>query len=135
MFANDAIEDGERGDAPDDTDGDTSESADNTPPEGPIDTSTPTLNVDKDQLRNRLAGSGSVLDARVDAICAMYEYLHTNGSAEKSDLVAEVDIEATAYASDTSLWANMVKGKDTLAGCPGVEAPGDGMSQWRYTAE
>lgn len=83
-------------------------------------------------LRDRLAGSGDKLDARVDAIAMMYARLRRAGDAEKSDLLDVVDVDATGYASARSVWANAVKGKDTLAALPGVEAPAKGMSTWRY---
>ena len=101
--------------------------------EDSIDTPTPTPDVDRDRLGEALPGSGEVLEARVDAIAEMYALLREEGAAEKSDLLEAIDVEATGYASPASVWANMVKGKDTLAGCPGVEPPSSGMSTWRYT--
>ena len=101
------------------------------PAEGGIDTPTPTPDVDRDRIADALAGSGDVLEARVDEIVAMYDRLRELGEAEKSDLLEAVDVEATGYASPSSVWSNMVKGKDTLAGCPGVEPPRSGMSTWR----
>ena len=76
-----------------------------------------------------------VLEARVDEIVAMYDRLRELGEAEKSDLLEAVDVEATGYASTSSVWSNMIKGKVTLGGCPGVEPPRSGMSTWRYSGE
>jgi len=101
--------------------------------EAGIDTSTPTPGVDRERLGDALPGSGDVLEARVDAIADMCALLREEGAAEKSDLLEAIDVEATGYASPASVWANMVKGKDTLAGCPGVEPPSSGMSTWRFT--
>ncbi|MUW14844.1 hypothetical protein GJ633_09345 [Halorubrum sp. CBA1125] len=52
---------------------------------------------------------------------------------KKDDLLDAVDIDETGYASRDSLWANMIKGRDTLRALPGVESPAKGGSQWRYT--
>lgn len=65
----------------------------------------------------------------------MYEYLREHGKAEKDDLLAVVDVDATGYADAGSVWANMVKGRDTLRALPGVETPPAGRSEWRYTDE
>lgn len=64
----------------------------------------------------------------------MYDRLRAAGSAEKDELLAAVDVDATGYASPASVWANMVKGRDTLRALPGVEspAPGGGPAEWRY---
>jgi len=101
--------------------------------EGHIETQKPTPDVDKDALRDALAGSGDVLEARVDAILAMYEYLREHGSAEKSELLDAIDVESTRYDGRESAWANMVKGRDSLRVLPGVEPPSSGMSTWRYS--
>ena len=121
-----------------DTDGrvgevDTANSGDERRAERHIDTPTPTLDVDREALADALAGSGDVLERRVDAIVDMYQYLREAGEAEKSDLLDAIDVEATGYDSRASVWSNMVKGRDTLRGLPGVEPPGSGMSTWRYT--
>lgn len=86
-------------------------------------------------LRDRLAGSGAVLERRVDAVEAMYARLRELGEAEKADLLDVVDVDATGYAHADSVWSNVVKGKDTLAALPGVEKPASGMSTWRYDPE
>ena len=86
----------------------------------------------REMLRDRLAGSGSALMARVYAVEAMYRELRRLGEAEKSDLLEVVDVDATAYQSERSVWSNVVKGQDTLSALPGVEAPATGMSTWRH---
>jgi hypothetical protein len=91
------------------------------------------VEADVNRLRDELAGSGDLLDRRVNAILDMYEYLVENGEAEKSDLLGAVDVEATGYASADSVWSNMVKGKDTLRSLDGVQTPRKGMTTWRYT--
>lgn len=101
--------------------------------EGHIDTATPTPDVDREALAEALAGSGDVLERRVDAVVEMYAHLREEGAAEKSDLLDAIDVDATGYDSEASVWANMVKGRDTLRALPGVEPPGSGMSTWRYT--
>ena len=91
--------------------------------------------VDLDRLRDALPGSGEVLEARVNAILAMYEYLQEHGSAEKRDLLGVVDADAVDYASPDSVWSNMVNGRDTLRALPGVEPPPSGRMEWRYVDE
>jgi len=87
----------------------------------------------RDQLREELAGSGDRLEARVDGVLAMYDYLRGHGEAEKDELLDAVDVDATGYESRASVWSNMVKGKDTLRTLPGVEKPSTGRSKWRFT--
>lgn len=87
----------------------------------------------RDDLRDGLAGSGDLLERRVDAIIAMYDVLREQGEAEKEELLDAVDVDATGYASRASVWSNMVKGKETLSELPGVESPPIGRSEWRYT--
>jgi hypothetical protein len=93
------------------------------------------VEADVNRLRDELAGSGDLLDRRVNAILDMYEYLVENGEAEKSDLLGAIDVEETGYASGDSVWSNMVKGKDTLRSLDGVQTPRKGMTTWRYTDE
>ena len=97
-----------------------------------ISTPTPTSEVDRDALRDELPGSGDHLKARVDAITDMYEYLREHGEATKDELLEAVEVDATGYASEASVWSNMVKGRDTLRALPGVEPPRTGMSTWRH---
>jgi len=91
--------------------------------------------VDREQLREALAGSGDVLEARVDAILAMYDRLRQEGEATKAELLDVVNAEAVDYAGPDSVWSNMVKGKETLQALPGVEPPPTGRSTWRYSSE
>lgn len=100
-----------------------------------IDTSTPSREEIRDQLRDALAGSGDLLERRVDEVLGMWQFLKEAGEAEKKHMLEEVDVEATGYESEASVWANMIKGRDTLRTLPGVEPPSSGMSTWRYTAE
>lgn len=86
----------------------------------------------REHLREELAGSGETLDARVDAILAMYGHLRKEGEAEKADFLALVEPETVRYDSRDSVWSNMVKGKETLASLPGVEKPDTGLTTWRY---
>ena len=91
--------------------------------------------VDRAQLREALAGSGDVLEARVDAIVAMYDRLRQEGEATKGELLDVVDADTVNYAGADSVWANMVKGKKTLRTLPGVEPPPTGRATWRYSSE
>jgi len=86
----------------------------------------------RDALRDELAGSGDLLEERVDAIVAMYNRLRERGTAKKHELLDVVDVDATGYASRDSVWSNMVKGKETLSTLPGVETPPVGRTKWRY---
>ena len=90
--------------------------------------------VDREQLREALAGSDDVLEARVDAIVAMYNHLRREGEATKGELLGVVDVDAVNYAGSDSVWSNMVKGKKTLRTLPGVEPPPTGRSTWRYSS-
>lgn len=87
----------------------------------------------RDQLAESLPGSGDVLDARVDAVLAMYAVLRDRDEATKSDLLDAVDVDETGYASAESVWSNMIKGRDTLRALPGVETPAPGRSTWHYS--
>lgn len=91
--------------------------------------------VDRDRLREELAGSGDLLERRVDEVLKMYDYLREHGEASKGELLGVVDVDATRYAGAESVWANMVKGKDTLRALPGVETPPTGRSEWRFREE
>jgi hypothetical protein len=86
----------------------------------------------REHLREELAGSGDTLEARVEAIIAMYGHLRKEGEAEKSDFLELVDADVVGYDSPGSVWSNMVKGKDTLGSLPGVEKPDTGLTTWRY---
>lgn len=97
------------------------------PPEQP-----PVTERDRARLEDELAGSGDLLERRVDAMVAMYDVLREKGEAEKDDLLEAVDVDATGYQDETSVWSNMVKGCDTLRALPGVKTPGPGRTVWRY---
>jgi hypothetical protein len=62
----------------------------------------------------------------------MYDSLREEGRAEKADLLAEIDADALGYASDDSVWANLIKGRDSLRALPGVESPPPGRSTWQF---
>jgi hypothetical protein len=91
--------------------------------------------VDREQLQEALAGSGDVLEARADAIVAMYDRLRREGEATKGELLDVVDADTVNYAGPDSVWSNMVKGKKTLRALPGVEPPPTGRSMWQYSSE
>lgn len=96
--------------------------------------------IDRDAWRARLAdtlaGSGALADRRADAILNMYDHLREHGAATNDELRAVVDADAVGYKDAGSVWANMVKGKDTLRALPGVEKPAPGRNDpWRYDAE
>jgi len=86
----------------------------------------------RESVRGGLMGSGDVLERRVDAILQMYAHLRDRGTAEKGDLLDAVDPDAVGYADRSSVWANMVKGKDTLRVLPGVRKPSPGKTTWRF---
>jgi len=86
-----------------------------------------------------LPGSGAKLDARIDALLSIYNYLcdRPGEAVEKSELQDLVDADAVGYGSVGSFWTNCVKanksqGRDTnaLVALPGVEDWGDG--EYRY---
>lgn len=121
---------------------------DETPPEDDVGASPPPDPADglddggeddgrdvRDQLREELSGSGDLLERRVDELLEMYEALRELGEAEKDDLLAAVDVEATGYETENSVWSNMVKGRDTLRALPGVQKPGVGRTVWTYTGD
>lgn len=89
----------------------------------------------RERLRDRLAGSGETLEARVDAISTMYALLREQGSAEKDELLSVVDVDEVGYQDETSTWANLIKGKDTLQSLPGVEPASQTRTEWRYVEE
>ena len=94
---------------------------------------------DRDRWRDRLTEtvprSGDVAERRAAAILEMYDHLREHGEAENDELKALVDPDVLDYDDETSVWSNMVKGKDTLRALPGVEKPDDGTDEpWRYQA-
>ena len=85
-----------------------------------------------------LPGSGAKLDARINAVLEMYEYLrdHAGEPIPRADLPKHG--EAVGFKDLDSFWNNFVKansgqGRDTntLVALPGVEKWGDG--KYRYT--
>lgn len=92
--------------------------------------------TDAEDLRARvaghLAGEGEVLERRVDAILRMYTYLQEHGTAKKAEFLDRVDADAVNYADENSVWANMVKGRDTLRALPGAHPPATGKVTWKY---
>ena len=87
------------------------------------------------RLREALDGSGDLLDARVNEILKMYQELKRRGEATGDELLSVVDVGAAEYQDEESVWSNMVKGKDTLRGLPGVQKPSTGKSTWKYTGD
>lgn len=89
----------------------------------------------EERIRDSLAGSGDLLDARLNEVLKMYMELQRRGEATKEELLSVVDVEATDYQDEKSVWSNMVKGKDTLKAIPDVEEPSAGKSTWKCTGE
>lgn len=94
--------------------------------------------LDVDDLERRvreldIPGSGSRLDARVDAIVAIVEYLEQEGEAHTGQLKLLVDGDAVGYSSVGSFWTNVVRAKDVFKELPDVEAPGKGEKVYTYT--
>lgn len=92
----------------------------------------------RDDIAEKLTGSGDLLETRVDAIEAMYRELQLLGDASRDELLAVVDPEEVRFVGgekttpEESSWSNLVKGKDTLSALPGVEKPPVGNQTWRY---
>jgi len=93
----------------------------------------PVDDTERERLIDEVPSSGELAERRADEVLKMYDLLRERGEAEKGDLLGVVDVEATGYASEASVWSNMVKGRDTLRALPGVETPREGMTTWRYT--
>jgi hypothetical protein len=85
------------------------------------------------QLRPHVAGSGPLLERRLDALEAMVEYLQAHGEATKGDLLPLADPDAVDYKDADSVWSNLVKG--TLSEVDGVQSPPSGKETWRWTGE
>lgn len=100
-----------------------------------VDPTDPPVPVPKiNHLYEELPGEGRLLDRRVAATIEMYERLSEKGSAEKGDFLELVDPDELGYASADSVWANMVKGRDTLRSLPGVSTPPTGRTTWRCSS-
>jgi len=99
----------------------------------------PLTEEQREDIAENLTGSGDLLEARVDAIEQMYHELQRRGEATSDDLLAVIDPAAVRFTGgkkttpEESSWSNLVKGKDTLSGLPGVEKPPVGNETWRYT--
>jgi len=89
--------------------------------------------VNRERLVEEVPGSGELAQTRADIVLDMYDVLREQGTAEKSDMLEVVDVEQAEYASEDSVWSNLVKGKDTLRSLPGVEKPPSGRTEWEYT--
>jgi hypothetical protein len=104
-----------------------------TPPEPEAPRHDPTPTREREQLREALAGTGDLLEARVDAVLAMRDVLREQKRATNDELVAVVDPEVVDYADADSVWSNM--GKGTFGKLDGVESPPPGKSEWRWVGE
>jgi hypothetical protein len=89
--------------------------------------------VDRERLVEEVPGSGELAETRADIVLDMYDVLREQGTAEKSDMLSVVDVEESGYASEASVWSNLVKGRDTLRSLPGVKKPPSGRTEWEYT--
>lgn len=79
-----------------------------------------------------IPGNNSTVEKRRATIMEMRDYLRDQGTAQKKQFLELVDPEEVRYASADSFWSNVVKGRDTLASLPGVEAPPEGGHTWRW---
>jgi hypothetical protein len=82
-------------------------------------------------LRDELYGSGEVLERRLDALEQLYGELKREGTMEREELIAMVDLDDVGYDDGDSMMSNMVAGK--LAMLPGVSADTGGT--YRYNPE
>jgi hypothetical protein len=94
---------------------------------------------DRQQLLELLAdvdlpGSGTSLERRRQVLIDLYEVLQEEGEMKTGDLQEHADLSGTGYGSMDSFWINVVIKPDQnpLEALPGVEAPGQGGSIWRY---
>jgi hypothetical protein len=92
--------------------------------------------VDQNVNALDLPGSGERLKRRRDAVRACYEFLRREGSASKSDFVADVYPEHTAGYDSPGGWWNAV-GKQGLRDLArddrlDVVAPGEGEHTWLF---
>lgn len=84
------------------------------------------------QLYDVVPGEGELMDRRIRTVVEMYKLLQEKGSAEKSDFLEVVDLDAVEYSSLDLAWSNMVEGQDTLSALPCVEKPPKGQTTWTY---
>ena len=95
--------------------------------------------INRDAIRDNLPGSGDRLEARVDAILDIYQYLRDQAGQIRttSELKDRVDADAVGYNTVDSFWSNAVKAnsdldrENALTSLPGVEELGNG--RYRYT--
>lgn len=95
----------------------------------------------RDEVRENLPGSGDTLEARVDAVLDLYNYLREQEGQIRttSELKELIDADDVGYGSVGSFWSNGVKansnvGRDNaLTALPGVEELGNG--RYRYHAD
>jgi len=81
--------------------------------------------VDRDQLREVLPGSGDRLEARVDAIVETYELLQREGGATKDDLLKVVDSDEVGYSRAGLGVGEHGKGKGDSPGTAGCRNAAD----------
>lgn len=96
----------------------------------------PTLEDDLEAIRDELPGGEDVLDERLAAVRACYEYLRERGRATKSDFTENVYPENSAGYESAGGWWNAV-GKSGLRALSerreNVRPPaGEGAHLWRY---
>lgn len=80
-----------------------------------------------------LPGAGNRLEARRDAVRAMYDYIRENGRGRKSEFKDLLDAEGidTGYETFGSFWTNTIKNRNALD-LPGIETPPEGSPWYRY---
>lgn len=81
-----------------------------------------------------LPGSGDVLEARRDAVRAIYDYIRENGKGRKSEFEDLLNTENLGYDSFHSFWKNTVTKRDALD-LPGVATPSEGSPWYRYVGD
>jgi len=86
----------------------------------------------REQLEQAVPSSDWVARQRVNEILKMYNLLRQRGEANKNELLAVADADAAQYATIESMWSNLVEDRATLQALPGVEAPPDGGTTWKY---
>lgn len=84
-----------------------------------------------------LPGRGDRVEARREAIRAIYDYLRREGSATRSEIqeAGVVDVDATGYTEFYSFWTNCINTPEALRDLPGVDPPGEGEHRYYYTGE
>lgn len=106
------------------------------PPREPEPTPSPREDAEETLRDLGLPGSGSVLDARIETILDLYDYLREREGeiAETQELKDRVDADEVSYGSVESFWTNTVKKvgdrPNALTALPGVEELGNGRYQY-----